>query len=131
MDYSPLGSSVHGILQAGILEWVAIPSSGELPDPGFEPLNLMSPALPGRFLTTEPPGFPPNTIHIYALQRKCSLCKEIDPLYFIIFKIIDLFPIFLINFVWILLFKIFFSPCWQIIIFSNSNRYISIKIHRH
>ena len=27
MDYSPPGSSVHGILQAGILEWVAIPSS--------------------------------------------------------------------------------------------------------
>ena len=25
MDYSPLGSSVHGILQAGILEWVALP----------------------------------------------------------------------------------------------------------
>ena len=27
MDYSPLGSSVHGILQAKILEWVAISSS--------------------------------------------------------------------------------------------------------
>ena len=27
MDYSPSGSSVHGILQAGILEWVAIPFS--------------------------------------------------------------------------------------------------------
>ena len=27
MDYSPLGSSVHGILQARILEWIAIPSS--------------------------------------------------------------------------------------------------------
>ena len=27
MDYSPLGSSVHGILQAIILEWVAIPFS--------------------------------------------------------------------------------------------------------
>ena len=26
-DYSPPGSSVHGILQARILEWVAIPSS--------------------------------------------------------------------------------------------------------
>ena len=26
-DYSPLGSSVHGILQARILEWVAMPSS--------------------------------------------------------------------------------------------------------
>ena len=27
MDYSPLGSSVRGILQARILEWVAIPFS--------------------------------------------------------------------------------------------------------
>ena len=27
MDYSPPGSSVHGILQARILEWVAISSS--------------------------------------------------------------------------------------------------------
>ena len=27
MDYSPLGSSAHGILQARILEWIAIPSS--------------------------------------------------------------------------------------------------------
>ena len=27
MDCSAPGSSVHGILQAGILEWVAIPSS--------------------------------------------------------------------------------------------------------
>ena len=27
MDWSPPGSSVHGILQAGILEWVAMPSS--------------------------------------------------------------------------------------------------------
>ena len=27
MDYSPPGSSVHGILQARTLEWVAMPSS--------------------------------------------------------------------------------------------------------
>ena len=27
MDYSPLGSSAHGILQARILEWILIPSS--------------------------------------------------------------------------------------------------------
>ena len=27
MDYSPQGSAVHGILQARILEWVAMPSS--------------------------------------------------------------------------------------------------------
>ena len=25
MDYSPLGSSVHGVFQAMILEWVAMP----------------------------------------------------------------------------------------------------------
>ena len=35
--YSPPGSSVHGILQARILEWVAFPTSGDLPDPGIEP----------------------------------------------------------------------------------------------
>ena len=27
MDYSPPGSSVHGILQVRVLEWVAIPLS--------------------------------------------------------------------------------------------------------
>ena len=27
IDYSPPGSSVHGLLQARILEWVAMPSS--------------------------------------------------------------------------------------------------------
>ena len=31
------GSSVHGILQPRILEWVAISSSRDLPDPGIEP----------------------------------------------------------------------------------------------
>ena len=29
MDYSPLSSSVHGVLQARILEWIAIPFSKE------------------------------------------------------------------------------------------------------
>ena len=32
-----LGSSVHEIVQARVLEWVAISFSGELPDPGIEP----------------------------------------------------------------------------------------------
>ena len=30
MDYSPQGSSVHGISQARILEWVAISSSRDM-----------------------------------------------------------------------------------------------------
>ena len=32
MDCSPLGSSVHGISQARILGWVAMPPPGDLPD---------------------------------------------------------------------------------------------------
>ena len=51
MNCSPLGSSVQGILQAGILKWVAI-LSGDLPDPGIEPVSLASPALAGGLLTT-------------------------------------------------------------------------------
>ena len=42
MDCSLPGSSVHGIFQAKILEWVAISFSGDLPNPGIEP---GSPAL--------------------------------------------------------------------------------------
>ena len=42
MDCIPLGSSVHGIFQARILEWIAIPFPGNLADPETEP---ESPAL--------------------------------------------------------------------------------------
>ena len=35
MDCSLSDSSVQGILQARILQWVAIPFSRELPDPGI------------------------------------------------------------------------------------------------
>ena len=42
------GSSLHGVLQARILEWVAISSSGDLPDSG---VKSVSPALAGGFLT--------------------------------------------------------------------------------
>ena len=46
MDCSPPCSSVHGILQARILEWVA---PGDLPNPGVKPESLMSLASAGRF----------------------------------------------------------------------------------
>ena len=46
------GSSVHGISQARLLEWVAVPSFGDLPDPGMEPASLVSPASAGGFFTT-------------------------------------------------------------------------------
>ena len=52
MDWSPPGSSVHGILQARILTGWQFPSPGHLSDPGIEP---RSPALAGRFFTVGAP----------------------------------------------------------------------------
>ena len=52
MDHRPPCSSVHGILQARLPEWVALPSPRNHPDPGTEPAFLMSPALAGSFFTT-------------------------------------------------------------------------------
>ena len=37
MDCSLPGFSVHGILQARILEWISVPSSRGSSDPGIEP----------------------------------------------------------------------------------------------
>ena len=58
MVCSPPGSSLHGISQARILEWVVISTPGYLPNPG-------SPALAGGFFTTEPPGKTYIFIYIY------------------------------------------------------------------
>ena len=51
MDCSLPGSSVHGILQARILEWVAFRPPEDLPNPGIEPVSLRSSALAGVFFT--------------------------------------------------------------------------------
>ena len=55
MNCSPPGSSVHGISQAGTLEWVAISFSRGSSPPRDQPT---SPALAGWLLTPEPPGKP-------------------------------------------------------------------------
>ena len=52
MDCSPPGSSVHGILQARILERVAMPSSRGSSRPRDWSSSLMSPALAGGFFTS-------------------------------------------------------------------------------
>ena len=39
------GSSVHGVFQARVLEWVAISSSPDLPNPGIKPASPVSPGL--------------------------------------------------------------------------------------
>ena len=59
VDCSLPGFSVHGILQARVLEWVTISFSRGSSRPGIEP---GSPALEADALTTEPPGKP---IHIH------------------------------------------------------------------
>ena len=52
MDCSPPSFSVRGILRARIPEWVAFPSSGDCPNPGFEPVSsaLQADSLPTELL---------------------------------------------------------------------------------
>ena len=52
---SPPGSSVHGLLQARILEWVAVPSAGIEPS---------SPALQEDSLPSEPQGKPQRSKYL-------------------------------------------------------------------
>ena len=56
MYCSPPGSSVHGILQARILEWVVMPSSRGFSWPRDQTQGSCSSCIAGRFFTTEPPG---------------------------------------------------------------------------
>ena len=59
MDCSPPGSSARGIFQATILEWVAIPSPGDIPNPGIKPI-FVSPTLAGGFFTANTTWEAPN-----------------------------------------------------------------------
>ena len=52
MDCSLPGSSVLGILQARMLEWLPFPSPGDLPNPGIKP---RSPALQADSLPSDLP----------------------------------------------------------------------------
>ena len=49
----PMDSTVQGIIQARILEWVAFPFSSDLLDPGIEP---RSPTMQAESLRTELSG---------------------------------------------------------------------------
>ena len=56
MDCSLPGSSVHGMFQVRILEWVAISSSRECSRPRARTLVSWSPVLAGSSLPKFPPG---------------------------------------------------------------------------
>ena len=64
MNCSPQGSSVDGILQARILEWVVAPSPGDLPGPGIKPASPEAPVLQADSLPAKPSGKPPISITI-------------------------------------------------------------------
>ena len=57
-DGSPSGSSVQGVSQARILEWLPCPPPGDRPDPGIEPASPAPPIWAGRWFTTLTPGKP-------------------------------------------------------------------------
>ena len=65
VDCSLPGSSVHEISQARILEWIAIAFSRGSSLAGIEPV---SPALAGRFFTTEPPLKPTGVNGKYEIE---------------------------------------------------------------
>ena len=51
-DYSPRDSSLHGILQAGILEWVAMPFSRGYSQHRYQTHTSWDSSLAGRFFIT-------------------------------------------------------------------------------
>ena len=79
------GSSVHGILQARVLEWVAVPFSRGSFDPAIE---CTFSTLPVDSLPSEPPGKPKKTgmgnlsvlqgnFLTQELNRDIRLCRQI------------------------------------------------------
>ena len=58
VDWSPPGSSIHGIFQARIWIGLPFPIPGDLPHPGIQLASLESPALAGGFFTTALPMKP-------------------------------------------------------------------------
>ena len=70
MDRGPPGSSVHGISQARILQWVAISFSGGSSQPrGQTHVSCTA----GRSFTSELPGMPMSGL--FTFWKKKSLCS--------------------------------------------------------
>ena len=69
-------SSVLGISQARILEWVAVFFSRDPPDPRIKP---KSPALAGGFFTAKPSGKPRNGILLsYKMEQNWIIYRDMD-----------------------------------------------------
>ena len=83
-DYSPLDSSLHGILQARILEWVAISFSKG----SSQPRDQTCISCSAEFFTTDPPGKPyakdtniqSKKWRLAHLDFQKSFCPHVDTL---------------------------------------------------
>ena len=73
MDCSLSGPSVHGILQARILEWLPFPSPGDLTEPGTEPASH---AFQGDFSTAETPVLRPWVLRGSILSTDIGVLSE-------------------------------------------------------
>ena len=80
MDHSPPGSSVHGILQARILEWVAMPSSRGSSQPRNQTHVSCVSCIAGGFFTAEPPG-KPTCLSLFRKIYQQGHCKPLVWLY--------------------------------------------------
>ena len=73
------GSSIHGILQQKYWSGLPCPSPGDLPHPGIKPV---SPAMVGRFFTTEPTGKPTfqhQSVQFSSVTQSCpTLCDPMN-----------------------------------------------------
>ena len=74
MDCSLPGSSVRGILQARILEWVAMSFSRGFSQPRDWTCISWGSCIAGRFFTTEPPRKPQSRYNLPAKRAKSLLC---------------------------------------------------------
>ena len=95
MDCSPPGSSVYGILQARLLEWVAMPSFRGPSRPRDRTCILCVSCIAGRFFTLEPQwkpfqwlftGFIFSNVSILTFQ--CLYIVDISPVNSIVLMVI-------------------------------------------
>ena len=78
LNYSLPGSSVHGIFQARILEWIAISSSKGSSQPRDQTCVSCSSCIGGRFFTAEPWGKVLYSVHVFKDARQSLLKPNSD-----------------------------------------------------
>ena len=78
MDHSPPGSSVHGILQARFLEWIAMPSSRGSSRPR-DPTQVSYISCTGGFFTTSTTSEAPQQLGCHFLFQRIFPTQELNP----------------------------------------------------